>query len=825
MKHRIFTGFFLLIIVAAARAEALPQGGVYVSAFANMSGDIENDWLGYLIADSIAKNLQVFPQLEVAVRNGGETGRATFASALEVSSLCEAGRSAGAAAVIGGDFRVEGDSFLVNASFYEVDGGKLLSAHSFTSSIGDLYSHLNELSLSLAGGAGVAHTEEQYKRVQLIPTVFEEAIILYGKALMVEATSPEHAELLLRALAVDHSYTDALSALGVHYYKTGALAKSQEAFDRLVQTQPDYPNAYYNLGLVLNSRMHYTKAINAYQLAIEKEPKDADVWNNLGVVYYEMGMYSDAAKSFERALQLSPDHSNAQMNLSRLKQKMEKGLTERPHQTSATFKKHIEAGAALYLSGDYYKAIKHFQKALELEPSNFKANNNMAMAYMKLGDTGSAKEYFKRALKADPTADDVRKIIAELEAASPPAATEVAAEAASAPRDTAAFLRAAGKANLLRKDYDRAEDAFLGVLEQNQNNPDALHGLGLVYMAKGDYIQARQQFEEVLSLDPQNEEAQKRLEDVKFILAAEASQPSLQIPLSPEIQGRAHFVRANELYQKEDYAGAIAEYLRALDLAPADVRILNNLGTAYYAAGRFDEAKAALEKAKKIQPNNETIDKNLQSIALIDAPDHKGEANLFQIVSVEEKMPESPTPTPASQPDATPAASEPASVSTNLPASPEPEPAARLSQAIEEERIPTVRETETTKEVAVVSAAELAGSAQDHLNRGIFKEGTGDLEAALAHYREAVRLEPGNAVAQYNLGNVYFRLGAFESAIQCYNAALLVDPKLAKGYNNIGAALYRLDRIEEAKEAWRRALELEPTIESARENLNKYSGS
>ena len=54
----------------------------------------------------------------------------------------------------------------------------------------------------------------------------------------------------------------------------------------------------------------------------------------------------------------------------------------------------------------------------------------------------------------------------------------------------------------------------------------------------------------------------------------------------------------------------------------------------------------------------------------------------------------------------------------------------------------------------------------------------GQLEQALAHYHQAIALEPTLAVAHCNLGNAYRELGQTQDAAVCYEAALAVDPKL-----------------------------------------------
>lgn len=54
------------------------------------------------------------------------------------------------------------------------------------------------------------------------------------------------------------------------------------------------------------------------------------------------------------------------------------------------------------LEGDYKKGITHFKSGLKNEPSEVINNYYIAKAYMHLGDTSNAKEYFETSIKTNP---------------------------------------------------------------------------------------------------------------------------------------------------------------------------------------------------------------------------------------------------------------------------------------------------------------------------------------------------------------------------------------------------------------------------------------
>ena len=69
----------------------------------------------------------------------------------------------------------------------------------------------------------------------------------------------------------------------------------------------------------------------------------------------------------------------------------------------------------------------------------------------------------------------------------------------------------------------------------------------------------------------------------------------------------------------------------------------------------------------------------------------------------------------------------------------------------------------------------------------------GELEDA----KEEVRKNPDDAVAHYNLGDAYRKLGRYEEAIEPYKQAIRIDPDYAKAHYNLGNAYDELGKYED----------------------------
>src|SRR5262249_1213130 len=86
------------------------------------------------------------------------------------------------------------------------------------------------------------------------------------------------------------------------------------------------------------------------------------------------------------------------------------------------------------------------------------------------------------------------------------------------------------------------------------------------------------------------------------------------------------------------------------------------------------------------------------------------------------------------------------------------------------------------------------------------------LQEAEISYRETLRLKPGNATVQNNLGEVLVSLGHLQEAEVCFRDALRLAPAYAQAYANLGGVLLLLadGRPQEAEACCREALRIEP---------------
>jgi tetratricopeptide (TPR) repeat protein len=92
-----------------------------------------------------------------------------------------------------------------------------------------------------------------------------------------------------------------------------------------------------------------------------------------------------------------------------------------------------------------------------------------------------------------------------------------------------------------------------------------------------------------------------------------------------------------------------------------------------------------------------------------------------------------------------------------------------------------------------------------HITTLYYDLATGDVQKAIASYKEWVKLYPRDDIAKGNLSSEYFLIGDYDQAAISAQEALRLDPGSAAWYENVATAYIALQRLEEAQNVLDRA--------------------
>jgi tetratricopeptide (TPR) repeat protein len=125
--------------------------------------------------------------------------------------------------------------------------------------------------------------------------------------LELEAHAPEQARRAYqRVLELEPEHPDALVNLGRLFYEQGATDAAIVHYRRALEAAAGrHPVAAFNLGLALEDMDRYRAASDAYQVAIAADPVFADAHYNLARVYERLGDRMSALRCLKRYRQLT----------------------------------------------------------------------------------------------------------------------------------------------------------------------------------------------------------------------------------------------------------------------------------------------------------------------------------------------------------------------------------------------------------------------------------------------------------------------------------------------------------------------------------------
>jgi len=86
----------------------------------------------------------------------------------------------------------------------------------------------------------------------------------------------------------------------------------------------------------------------------------------------------------------------------------------------------------------------------------------------------------------------------------------------------------------------------------------------------------------------------------------------------------------------------------------------------------------------------------------------------------------------------------------------------------------------------------------------------GNYIKAIEAYKQAIRIDPNDANAYYNLSVTYADLGLYKDAIEARKQAIRIDPNDAMNYYNLGEYYDHLGLYKDAIEAYKQAIRIDP---------------
>ncbi|MEZ5286240.1 MAG: protein kinase [Vicinamibacterales bacterium] len=428
-----------------ASALPVPTGSrarlVAVLAFANITGDAADEWIGQGIAESLTADfakisgLAVIPREQVfdLQRNLTASGRPA-----DERQALDLGRRLGATFVVTGAYQRLRDRVRITAQVVEVPTGRSAATLKLDGTIDEIFDLQDRLVQELAT-AGMAHDpgSAERKAIEDDTGVSVEAFEAYSRGMlnlrMASRDSVDRAIGLFEQ-ALEHSpgYVDAMVALGNALDLKGAflampdlLQRSRALLEKAVSLKPGSAEAHVRLGETLADLGLVDEGMAELQEGLRLAPDNAEAHANLGRNYWlGKGDIDLAIAHFRRALSLNPDAGYAHLQLALLLAlRGDLDDAEREARAAVLLQEQAMSGTqgllvvgarsrlgyVFYRRGRYDEAIREFRRELDFvsmsdhalrERTTIELSQKLAAAYHRKGDAENARGYFERAVKA-----------------------------------------------------------------------------------------------------------------------------------------------------------------------------------------------------------------------------------------------------------------------------------------------------------------------------------------------------------------------------------------------------------------------------------------
>lgn len=168
------------------------------------------------------------------------------------------------------------------------------------------------------------------------------ALIPYLSAFYQEQEHYRQAESLLQqGLSINPGSTELLYELGVLYEKMGDVDAAIEKMKQVIEKDPENADALNYLGYTYaDQNIHLEKAESLIRRALALEPESGHILDSMGWVYYRQGDYQKARKYLEEAVEKIGDDPIIFEHLGDVYRK-----TDQPGQALEYYKKALENGS------------------------------------------------------------------------------------------------------------------------------------------------------------------------------------------------------------------------------------------------------------------------------------------------------------------------------------------------------------------------------------------------------------------------------------------------------------------------------------------------
>ncbi|HEV2348229.1 MAG TPA: tetratricopeptide repeat protein [Terriglobia bacterium] len=484
---------------------------------------------------------------------------------------------------------------------------------------------------------------EHFEALTKLDPSDSDSFVILGRLYKLNNEPAKAEDAFKKILASDPSSRNAISSLAQLYTDQGDYARAIDLLTRIPDSDMDGPL----LGMLAYaySQTHKSdQAIATFEKAMSRDPENQDIRKAYVETLMESGKADEAREELQKILKADPEDGQSYMRLGQLdrqegrfeqaRQELERAKTLMPPDSAEIPYQQVMLEDA---AGNPDKAIEILQGLLK-QTENPKGDytlaeaNNRAIFLERLGEIYREQEKFDLAIASFKQIETLGKeeaprgegmVIETLRLSKQPEQALAAAEAAVKKYPDDRSLRYL-RASLLGEQghVDEAIQQLQGMVNGSRSDSEIYLSMAQIYSQAKRYADAEAVTNKALGLSSKPEDqkvARFMLGSIferqkKWDLAEEQFKQVLAMdPLNAPAANYLGYMLADRGVRLEE---SVKYIQKALEIDPNNGAYLDSLGWAYYKMERFDLAQAPLEKAVRLLGGDPTVQEHLGNLYL-----------------------------------------------------------------------------------------------------------------------------------------------------------------------------------------------------------------
>ena len=248
----------------------------------------------------------------------------------KTSSIQEIGKALGVSTILEGNVRRAGNRVRVNVELINVESGQAMWAENYDRDLTDVFAIQTDLAKKIAAELQAKLSLAEKWRIERKPTENSEAYLAFVLARNLQSAYEdfgklkESEQLYERAIQLDPKYAVAISRYSqlqswiVHTFEATPerREKARTLAERALQLEPDLPEAHLASGFShYYGDNNYDAALREFEIARRGLPNETEVDRAIGAIQRRQGKWTESTSNLKKAVDLNPNDTWALQNL------------------------------------------------------------------------------------------------------------------------------------------------------------------------------------------------------------------------------------------------------------------------------------------------------------------------------------------------------------------------------------------------------------------------------------------------------------------------------------------------------------------------------